>query len=51
MDHSFTCPDCGCDHCEPYDATFVLHVRCFDCTILLELHDANGVVTDLASAA
>jgi len=37
MDHSFTCPDCGCDHCEPDEATFVLHVRCCDCALLLAM--------------
>jgi hypothetical protein len=34
MTHSFHCPDCGSEHCEPADATFVLAVRCSACDLL-----------------
>jgi hypothetical protein len=34
MTHSFHCPDCGRDHCEPAEAAFVLSVRCRSCDLL-----------------
>jgi transcription elongation factor Elf1 len=33
----FNCPECGHDHVEPIDATFVLAVRCADCDLTIAL--------------
>jgi transcription elongation factor Elf1 len=36
MNH-FVCPECGHDHSEPLDATFVIAVRCADCDLAFAL--------------
>lgn len=51
MNHSFTCPDCGCEHCEPFEATFVLYVRCWDCALLLALAPGEADPGELLAAA
>ena len=51
MDHRFTCPDCGCEHREPFEATFVLHVRCCECTLLHESADDAAELELLVAAA
>ena len=51
MDHSFTCPDCGRAHREPFEATFVLHVRCCDCTLFFEIAEDVAAERELLVAA
>ncbi len=33
MNRPFECPDCGSQHDEPAEATYVLAVRCLDCEL------------------
>jgi len=41
--HLFRCPDCGREHDEPAEATFVLAVVCFDCA-LVDVRSARPAV-------
>lgn len=56
MTYQFNCPDCGREHDEPADATFVLAVLCADCDLgaSLELRAKSAPpvsVREIAAAA
>lgn len=36
MDDIYLCPDCRCEHTEPYEAVLGHLARCMSCALLLE---------------
>ncbi len=52
MNRPFECPDCGCQHDEPAEATFVLTVRCLDCELeMLYRADRDAAYETIPRAA
>ncbi len=40
--HLFRCPECGREHHDPAEGTFVLAVVCFDCAFAVENESENS---------